>query len=67
MGFNSAFKGLIYLLRFLDMLGYEGMESSTSSQETVLFKSLLDLRRPLEGGGGLYAEYNKKTDKTLDG
>jgi len=27
----------------LDMLGYEEMKSPTSSQETVLFKGLLDL------------------------
>jgi hypothetical protein len=45
------------------------MKPPTSSQETVysdgLFRRLLDLSRPLEGGG-LYAEYKKKKDKTLD-
>jgi len=30
----------------LDMLGYEDMKSPTSSQETFLFKCLLDLSRP---------------------
>jgi len=35
----------LYCVPTLEMLGYEEMKSSTSLQETVLFKSLLDLSR----------------------
>jgi len=36
---------------YLDMLGYMETKSPTSSQETVLFKSLLDLSRLWESLG----------------
>jgi hypothetical protein len=45
------------------MLECEEMKWPISSQETVLFNSLLDLSL---SWGGLCAEYKKK-DKTLDG
>jgi hypothetical protein len=35
----------LYCVPSLEMLGYEEMKSSTILQETVLFKSLLDLSR----------------------
>jgi len=38
-------------IRSMDMLGYEEMKLLTSSQETVLFKSLLDLSHPCGSPG----------------